>query len=553
MRFTWIPDTFPLLSGASNMFVKTRSPLLMRCTHIDTRKGQKLRIRASECSMCSCSKEEFLWRCFCCEKIVCGYDTKNRDIIKHRKETGHNTFYNHYKKTIYCHICNSIERCDLRDIPIENQKNENEETKHRKSNNHEDIKKIVLKTPDIGLTNLGNTCFMNSALQILFHCGAFVGSILYEANGNDKPVTMSLKKFILEVLDTKERVLTPSHIHKQMRRLQPCFGDYSQQDSMDLIRAVLSSIHEETRIKNKESKNTEGVSFISDIFGGFLESVITCGLCNEESNKIDPIYDLSIEVSSSQKKGVLSRSINYIRDSPIELEECMDSFFSSETLQGEEMFYCEKCKRKTEAKKRLHFHGEPPNALIVQLKRFGNDLSFFSKISTKVNIEPQMNLKKYTADNSDLEYFLSGVIIHSGGLGGGHYTAYCKNISTEVWRCYNDSNVMLSSIEAVIKDQSYILLYQKKKYMDETISLFSSQPRPFSDNKYFLSTKILSKTFSVGLKIREIYPDYICKHGKYKKNGDDDLVKVSLELYRLIIRKDLNTSEYCTHCHMKTE
>lgn len=38
-------------------------------------------------------------------------------------------------------------------------------------------------------------------------------------------------------------------------------------------------------------------------------------------------------------------------------------------------------------------------------------------------------------------YDLFAVSNHYGGLGGGHYTATCKNYKNSLWYDFNDSNV----------------------------------------------------------------------------------------------------------------
>ena len=62
------------------------------------------------------------------------------------------------------------------------------------------------------------------------------------------------------------------------------------------------------------------------------------------------------------------------------------------------------------------------------------------------------------------DYELFAVNIHSGGVGGGHYYAYCK-VDNE-WYCFNDSSVNKSSY---LGEQAYVLLYkQKNPFVTET-------------------------------------------------------------------------------------
>lgn len=52
---------------------------------------------------------------------------------------------------------------------------------------------------------------------------------------------------------------------------------------------------------------------------------------------------------------------------------------------------------------------------------------------------------------------------HSGGLGGGHYTAYAKNFESGRWYDFNDSSVSpLSDPSRVVSPTAYVLFYRRR-------------------------------------------------------------------------------------------
>ncbi len=56
-----------------------------------------------------------------------------------------------------------------------------------------------------------------------------------------------------------------------------------------------------------------------------------------------------------------------------------------------------------------------------------------------------------------------------GGMGGGHYTAYCKNPESGKWYHFNDSSV--SSVPEVSKVKTpaaYVLFYKRADMTDNT-------------------------------------------------------------------------------------
>lgn len=59
-------------------------------------------------------------------------------------------------------------------------------------------------------------------------------------------------------------------------------------------------------------------------------------------------------------------------------------------------------------------------------------------------------------------YDLFAVSEHSGGLGGGHYTAMCANFLNGKWYAFNDSNVSPTTAERSVSPQAYVLFYGRK-------------------------------------------------------------------------------------------
>ncbi|CAG0910627.1 unnamed protein product, partial [Cyprideis torosa] len=50
-----------------------------------------------------------------------------------------------------------------------------------------------------------------------------------------------------------------------------------------------------------------------------------------------------------------------------------------------------------------------------------------------------------------LVYELFSVMVHSGSAAGGHYYAYIKDFTSELWFCFNDSSVTQASYEDVMQ------------------------------------------------------------------------------------------------------
>eukprot|EP00921_Rhytidocystis_pertsovi_P008579 GHVQ01014013.1.p2 GENE.GHVQ01014013.1~~GHVQ01014013.1.p2 ORF type:complete len:973 (-),score=103.36 GHVQ01014013.1:4518-7436(-) len=155
------------------------------------------------------------------------------------------------------------------------------------------------------------------------------------------------------------------------------------------------------------------------------------------------------------------------------VDRCMKMFLEKEILGGRDSWYCPRCKEHVSVTKNIDLWSLPA-VLILHLKRFQNTGRIHrSKLDTLVmfphkrgeilDMKPYMlaeGLEHMVSNQPDFnaEYELIGVNCHSGGLGGGHYTA---NVLTGGrWIEYNDSFVRECSQDSLEVPEAYLLFYQ---------------------------------------------------------------------------------------------
>ena len=146
----------------------------------------------------------------------------------------------------------------------------------------------------------------------------------------------------------------------------------------------------------------------------------------------------------------------------ISLNETFEILGEEELLDENNEWYCENCKKKQRAKKKLEIYNTP-KILIIQIKRF----SHTNKINTKVNFPlNDLDLSKYilSSDKSrPIKYDLFAVANHYGSLSFGHYTAFCKNSINEKWYEFNDSCVCeIKDLSKIVSSNAYVLFYKQK-------------------------------------------------------------------------------------------
>lgn len=141
---------------------------------------------------------------------------------------------------------------------------------------------------------------------------------------------------------------------------------------------------------------------------------------------------------------------------------CIDAFTKEEILSKSESWYCNKCKQHLCASKKLDLW-KLPDVLIIHLKRFIHNENYRDKNGSFVDFPLEtLDLQKWVINSEEKNavYNLYAVSNHFGGLGGGHYTAYARNVTDKRWYNLDDSHVMpLTDTNAVKTPAAYVLFY----------------------------------------------------------------------------------------------
>ncbi|KAL2233147.1 UNVERIFIED_CONTAM: Ubiquitin carboxyl-terminal hydrolase 10 [Sesamum indicum] len=147
------------------------------------------------------------------------------------------------------------------------------------------------------------------------------------------------------------------------------------------------------------------------------------------TEKEHELYDASYlkDLPEVHKSGLLAKKT---KQEVISLFSCLDAFLKEEPLGPDDMWYCPRCKEHRQASKKLDLW-RLPDVLVFHLKRFSYSRWLKNKLDTFVNFPiHDLDLSKYVKSKDASEgshvYELYAISNHYGGLGGGHYSAYCK-------------------------------------------------------------------------------------------------------------------------------
>ncbi|MBN3284697.1 UBP32 hydrolase, partial [Polyodon spathula] len=189
-----------------------------------------------------------------------------------------------------------------------------------------DRHKVPTEKGATGLSNLGNTCFMNSSIQCVSNTQPLTqyfisGRHLYELNRTN-PIGMRghmakcYGDLIQELWSGTQKNVAPLKLRWTIAKYAPRFNGFQQQDSQELLAFLLDGLHEDlNRVHDKpyaELKDSDGRpdwevaaeawenhlrrnrSIVVDLFHGQLKSQVKCKTCGHISARFDPFNFLSL-------------------------------------------------------------------------------------------------------------------------------------------------------------------------------------------------------------------------------------------------------------------
>jgi len=331
-----------------------------------------------------------------------------------------------------------------------------------------------------GLANLGNTCFLNSCMQVISHT--------YELNQLlDKEIYKKRLKNIYDsalliewdnlrkILWKENSVVSPGKFIKTVQKLahikeRDLFTGYEQNDVPEFLIFVIDCFHNSLSrevnmsIQGTPENDRDKIALLcfekikqmysndySEIWNIFYGIHIS-QLSSVETNKIismtpEPFFIINLPIPENNK-------------SP-SLLDCFNLYTQSEILDGDNSVFNETIGKKEPAKKNLVFWSLP-TIMVIDIKRF-NASNRKNQILVDFPLS-ELNLSKYVIgyNKDSYVYDLYGVCNHSGSSAGGHYTAFVKNANNK-WYHYNDTSVSEVAMEQqIITPKAYCFFYRKR-------------------------------------------------------------------------------------------
>ncbi|GAU14502.1 hypothetical protein TSUD_250440 [Trifolium subterraneum] len=324
------------------------------------------------------------------------------------------------------------------------------------------------ETGYVGLKNQGATCYMNSLLQTLYHIPYFRKAVYHmPTTENDMPsgsIPLALQSLFYKLQYSDTSVAT--------KELTKSFGwdtydSFLQHDVQELNRVLCEKLED-------KMKATVVEGTIQKLFEGHHMNYIECINVDYKSTRKESFYDLQLDVKGCP-----------------DVYASFDKYVEVERLEGDNKYHAEQYGLQ-DAKKGVLFIDFPP-VLQLQLKRFEYDFmrDTMVKINDRYEFPLQLDLDrdngKYLSPDADRNvrnlYTLHSVLVHSGGVHGGHYYAFIRPTLSDLWYKFDDERVTKEDPKRVLEEQ-----YGGEEELPQTNPGFNNTPFKFTkySNAYML-------------------------------------------------------------------
>ncbi|KAG5533015.1 hypothetical protein RHGRI_027303 [Rhododendron griersonianum] len=324
------------------------------------------------------------------------------------------------------------------------------------------------ETGYVGLKNQGATCYMNSLLQTLYHIPYFRKAVYHmPTTENDMPsgsIPLALQSLFYKLQHSDTSVAT--------KELTKSFGwdtydSFMQHDVQELNRVLCEKLED-------KMKGTVVEGTIQQLFEGHHMNYIECINVDYKSTRKESFYDLQLDVKGCR-----------------DVYASFDKYVEVERLEGDNKYHAEQHGLQ-DARKGVLFIDFPP-VLQLQLKRFEYDFmrDTMVKINDRYEFPLQLDLdrenRKYLSPEADRSvrnlYTLHSVLVHSGGVHGGHYYAYIRPTLSDQWFKFDDERVTKEDIKRALEEQ-----YGGEEELPQTNPGFNNSPFKFTkySNAYML-------------------------------------------------------------------
>ncbi|GFS54677.1 ubiquitin carboxyl-terminal hydrolase 22 [Nephila pilipes] len=326
-----------------------------------------------------------------------------------------------------------------------------------------------------GLTNMGNTCFMNCIIQVLVHTPMLRDYFLSDKHvcvkmSSDSCVACELFTICQEFYSGASNPYVPSKlVYLIWQRAKHMIGS-DQQDAHEFLVALLDALHSHCKSGESDDKLYDPFCdcIVHQVFTGCYHSELFCSQCTRLGTKNEYFFELSLDLGESVGGKNAADQI------PVDLLDCLQRYTNPEVLNNTP---CSNCQSENSSIKQLTIK-KLPLVACLHLKRLApNSIrKVCNKNSIHVIFPEFLDMSPFMSSNSpdrkavieftdqsDCKniYTLFAVVSHRGDQTGGHYIAYVRQ-HRDKWYLCDDDSVVRCGLEDVLESEGYIFLFLRR-------------------------------------------------------------------------------------------
>lgn len=298
-----------------------------------------------------------------------------------------------------------------------------------------------------GFRNIGNTCYLNSTIQALFHVSSIANWLrsdrLHRENClSRRHCIVCAMALTLKRSQAMDEAFPPRLICLNLNLIAKDFTIGRQEDAHEFLGLLIEAMDTSFLGRFPDHKSFDHqikeTTPVNQIFGGCVQTTVKCQHCGNASTTKQNIGQLSLDINESDT-----------------IEEALDSYFKCETI---EEYKCGSCNTIATATKNYTLD-RAPISLCIQLKWFTYD---GGKIKKDVKLKPTLQLSKYSCkwNETSWNYRLVSMIIHSGySQNYGHYTAVGLSEDKNFYK-FDDDLVAPISVYNAMNSNPYVIFYE---------------------------------------------------------------------------------------------
>ena len=374
-----------------------------------------------------------------------------------------------------------------------------------------------------GFSNLGNTCYMNALIQALNSVPnlmpvlkKYSETVIKKAMAlcpNESTIHEMLL-IIIQKMNETNSIIRLINFKALVGKCNDRFNNYRQQDSSEFLDLIIDRLDTETSRENtkyiigreeaEEFENYQIYEGLIDDENNQVSQAETKNYLNmlrrdmkltkismkfkfmlfqNNIRKMSMVYDsftnYFIEKLTCEECGYEGCTIGYRTSLSLVIpptlgdcsfEQCLAHTFRPNILTGDEKYKCPVCRKKVFCATKQDFLYQSSDILIIQFLRFERNVytgEYDRKNNTKVTFPiEELTLSSISLSDDLLQkpipkYKLNGIVIHKGGVAGGHYVCLARNQYNGKWYKYDDTDVFyVENIDDAFND-AYMLFYSK--------------------------------------------------------------------------------------------